>query len=193
LFVLSWFNFLYYLVFCLLYFLCSQLKDRVGANFDNPNAPGNILGKINNITNGSNSKPPMGRSNSGLRISPGKPSNGSVGGGIRSASPHKVPAGSGSGKLPGSGIRGSASGLASPVTQPQKAYVLKVTSIHAKNLKYVSFPLCPLLKFRVDAQGVETSKNLYAKDAVSFPESFEFELNVLKYKAGLEVRPSCPV
>ena len=69
----------------------------------------------------------------------------------------------------------------------QKAYTLKLNSIQAQQLQYVSFPLCPVLKFTVDKQQAATSKNLYSRSVATFPESFEFEVGALKYRSGLDL------
>ena len=71
-----------------------------------------------------------------------------------------------------------------------KSFALQLQNIQAQHLNYVSFPLCPVLKFKVDAQECATSKHLYARSLVSFPEVLEFDINVLKYKAGLDVSSS---
>lgn len=87
------------------------------------------------------------------------------------------------------GSRRSKSFFGSPAGKisADKTYTLKLQSIRAEQLNYVTFPLCPVLKFRVDKQESATSKNLYSRAVATFPESFEFEVNVLKYKAGLDL------
>jgi hypothetical protein len=121
---------------------------------------------------------------------------------VRGPSPNRPRLDSSGGSVSTLNTTGSQSGLArkarapSPQITPSrpnrlppgsKVYTLKLSSIQGKDLTYVSFPLCPVLKFRVDKQEQSTSKNLFIRSLATFPESFEFEIGALKYKSGTEL------
>lgn len=81
----------------------------------------------------------------------------------------------------------SLSESATPSRSGMRTWTLKIQSIQAQRLRYVAFPLCPILKIRVAHQEAITSKRIYIHSIAVFPEVFELEIIPDEFESGLSI------